>query len=254
MGIGQKLRHRRINLGLSRSQLAKMIHVTPSAIANYENGVSYPKPDILISLIIALEVDANYLYQDYLSNSKVRTLYGQELTRSEEEAISKYSKLTESGKQLVHMIIDEEYQRKLTEEWVEYLCIQPGIRKLHSGFLLKQEECRVRFKKKYQFEKMEFCFQIQVDQHEPVYKKYSVLALKSSPAVHNEIGIFRLNDIYYLCTLYQIDGKCRLRPLNVNEPDIVVSDTDKFECIGTVLGQIYGTYEIVPDDKLCPGS
>lgn len=247
--IGQRLRCRRLDMGLSRSQLAKMIHVTPSAIANYENGVSYPKPDILISLIIALEVDANYLYQDYLSNSKVRTVYGKELTEDEEDALSKYRDLTENGKRLVRLIIDEEYERKASNEWVEYPCFQPGIRKIHCGFLLRKVDTCVRFKQKYQLEGMDFCFQVQVDQYEPVFKKYVVLAVKETQAKHNEIGIFKLNEIYYLRTLYQTEGECRLRSLNVNEPDIEIEDGEKLECIGTVLGQIYGTYEIFLVEK-----
>ena len=68
MEIGKQIRHRRTELNLSRSELANKIHVTPSAIANYENGVSYPKPDILVALMNALDVDANYLYWNYLSN------------------------------------------------------------------------------------------------------------------------------------------------------------------------------------------
>lgn len=245
MGIGQKLRYRRKDLGLSRSQLAKMIHVTPSAIANYENGISYPKPDILISLIGALGVDANYLYQDYLSNSKVRTLYGRELTEEEEASILQYRALTENGKRLVRMIINEEYERKSSEEWVEYPCFLPGARKVNCGFLLQQEKSRVRFKKKHQFEGMDFCFQIQVNQYEPVYKKYTVLAIEDAPAAHNEIGVFRIGDIYYLRTLYKAERQCRLRSLNVNEPDIEIDNMDNLECVGTVLGQIYGTYEIL---------
>lgn len=236
-------------MGLSRSQLAKIIHVTPSAIANYENGVSYPKPDILISLILALEVDANYLYQDYLSNSKVRTLYGKELSDEEEEALLKYRDLSENGKHLVRLIIDEEYKRKAANEWIEYRCLQPGMRKLHCAFLLSNEEVQVRFKQKYRIEGMDFCFQVQVDQYEPVFKKYAVLAMKSKQAKHNEIGIFRLDGIYYLRTLYQSEGECRLRSLNVNEPDIEVGKEKHLECIGTVLGQIYGTYEILPAEK-----
>ena len=61
MDIRNKLRFRRTELNISRNELAKKVHVTPSAIANYENGVSYPKPDILIALMQALQIDANYL-------------------------------------------------------------------------------------------------------------------------------------------------------------------------------------------------
>ena len=69
MVIGKKLQKRRKELNLSRAQLAEMVHVTASAIANYENSISYPKPDILISLILALKIDANYLFEDYLKRS-----------------------------------------------------------------------------------------------------------------------------------------------------------------------------------------
>ena len=42
MKIGNQIRHRRTELNLSRGELANKIQVTPSAIANYENGISYP--------------------------------------------------------------------------------------------------------------------------------------------------------------------------------------------------------------------
>ena len=54
MKIGNQIRHRRTELNLSRGELANKIQVTPSAIANYENGISYPKPDILVALMNAL--------------------------------------------------------------------------------------------------------------------------------------------------------------------------------------------------------
>ena len=39
MSLGDKLRQRRQEMGLTRPQLAAKICVTPSAIANYENGI-----------------------------------------------------------------------------------------------------------------------------------------------------------------------------------------------------------------------
>ena len=90
MVIGKRLQKRRKELNLSRAQLAEMVHVTASAIANYENSISYPKPDILISLILALKIDANYLFEDYLKDQMVLTTYGQELSAEEKDAITKY--------------------------------------------------------------------------------------------------------------------------------------------------------------------
>lgn len=74
MGVGSRIQERRRELDMSRSELANLVGITPSAIANYENSVSYPKKEILIALMATLQVDANYLYRDYLSDQMVRTL------------------------------------------------------------------------------------------------------------------------------------------------------------------------------------
>ena len=94
MSLGDKLRQRRQEMGLTRPQLAAKICVTPSAIANYENGISTPKPDILISLINVLEVDANYMYSDYLGNSQIIKIYDHSLSSEEVDAIKKYRELS----------------------------------------------------------------------------------------------------------------------------------------------------------------
>ena len=114
MKIGNQIRHRRTELNLSRGELANKIQVTPSAIANYENGISYPKPDILVALMNALEVDANYLYRDYLSPRTIQRLYRNVLRPEEKESILKYRELSESRKSLVRLIIDEEYKRNIS--------------------------------------------------------------------------------------------------------------------------------------------
>ena len=149
MEIGNKLRSRRTELGLSRIELAEQIHVTASSIANYENGISYPKPDTLIALILALKIDANYLYQDYLTNNKINEYFGHELSPDEQEALFKYRRLSESGKQNVRQTIDEEYSKSTSKDWVEFPCAFPGMRRINSGFLFPEEHKRIRFRKKY---------------------------------------------------------------------------------------------------------
>ena len=108
MSLGDKLRQRRQEMGLTRPQLAAKICVTPSAIANYENGISTPKPDILISLINVLEVDANYIYSDYLGNNRISKIYDQALSTEEIDSIKKYRELSEEGKRLVRLIVNKE--------------------------------------------------------------------------------------------------------------------------------------------------
>ena len=64
MSIGSRLKEARQRRGLTQAELARQVSVTTSAIGNYETSVSTPREHVLIALMKALGVDANYLYQD----------------------------------------------------------------------------------------------------------------------------------------------------------------------------------------------
>ena len=68
MPFGKRLKEARLNKGMTQEQLAQAVGVTKGAIGNYESEVSSPKETILIKLMAILNVDANYLFQDMLSN------------------------------------------------------------------------------------------------------------------------------------------------------------------------------------------
>ena len=87
---------------------------------------------------------------------------------------------------------------------------------------------------------MEYCFQIQIDRYEPVFKKYDVIALAQQPVGENEMGIFSLNGVCYIRLFYRKDGVIRLRALNVMDPDVEVHENDRFECFGKILGKVQG--------------
>ena len=61
MSFGKQMRLRREELQLSRASLAEMLGVSPSAISNYENGVSSPKEEVLLRLFDALPVSYTHL-------------------------------------------------------------------------------------------------------------------------------------------------------------------------------------------------
>lgn len=253
MEIGKQLRRRRTEMNLSRGELANKIHVTPSAIANYENGISYPKPDILVALMNALEVDANYLYWDYLSTGTIQRLYRNVLSPEEKESILKYRELSESGKSLVRLIIDEEYKRKNQSEYITLPFYRPGIRKVNSGFLFQNRNPAqtIRINRKQISQNCDFCFEVLVDRYQPIFQKHDILLLQRGNVSHNEIGLFWFNGLYYIRILSREGSISRLRALNVIDPDIVVNEHEHFECIGKVLGKVYGSYELygkAPDD------
>lgn len=68
MSIGNRIKEARLRAGISQEALAKSVGVTKGAIGNYETDISSPKEPILIKLMDILNVDANYIYQDYIKN------------------------------------------------------------------------------------------------------------------------------------------------------------------------------------------
>lgn len=249
MGIGERIRRRRVELGVTRSELAEKVHITPSAVANYENNISIPKPELLISLMKTLEVDANYLYADYISASAPERVFSFELNKEEQDALEKYRGLTENGKRLVRIVINEEYERVKSRKWVDLQCYFPGVRKTNAGFLMQEYAKKIQVKEQNVPKGTHYCFQIQIDKYEPVFRKHDIIAISEKEASHNEIGMFCFKGVCYIRTLYRKDGVCRLRALNVMEPDIEVEKEEELRCLGKVLGKVYGECKILDLEK-----
>jgi len=106
MGIGNRIKAARNSLHLTQEELAKKVGVTKGAIANYENDVSHPKEPVIYALIEALQVDANYLFQDVVGFPD-----SSKLSAFEIEQIKKYRALDEHGKRMVDYAIAEETAR-----------------------------------------------------------------------------------------------------------------------------------------------
>lgn len=68
--IGRNIAKLRISRGLSQGDLGKEIGLTPSAISNIENAVSYPSIDTLIRFAEFFSVTMDYL----LSNKDIEQL------------------------------------------------------------------------------------------------------------------------------------------------------------------------------------
>ena len=66
--IANRLKQARLMKNLTQEELAKQVGVTKGAIGNYETGVSFPKLPIFLKLLSVLQVDANFIFQDYIRN------------------------------------------------------------------------------------------------------------------------------------------------------------------------------------------
>ena len=107
MSFGSRLKEQRERIGLTQTQLAKMLNVTKGAVGNYETGTSSPKSEILYKLFDILQCDANYLFQDDISAKLLDTAF----SKAEISHIKKYRTLDGHGKEVVDVELDKETER-----------------------------------------------------------------------------------------------------------------------------------------------
>lgn len=106
MGIGYRIKEAREHLGLTQTELGKLVGVTGSAITNYEKETSHPKESVIYRLMDALNIDANYLFQDM-----VKSRAGSTVSLLEYEYLQKYRELDDYGKETIRILINREYAR-----------------------------------------------------------------------------------------------------------------------------------------------
>ena len=63
MSFGERIKYRRGELKLSRADLAERLGVSPSAVSNYENGVSFPKAEMAFGLCDILDITPRELFE-----------------------------------------------------------------------------------------------------------------------------------------------------------------------------------------------
>lgn len=96
--IGDKLKKRREELGLTQADLEKLTGIGNRMISNYEKNNNKPNDETILVLMKALQCDANYLfdYQPQIKNGKPL-----DITPHEERLIKAYRQMPE-----MHLAID----------------------------------------------------------------------------------------------------------------------------------------------------
>ena len=100
MSFGERIKYRRGELKLSRADLAERLGVSSSAVSNYENGVSFPKEDIMLRLFDSLETEPNILFQDSYRGG------GQVMSSPEQALLRQYRGLSPMGRESVRSVVE----------------------------------------------------------------------------------------------------------------------------------------------------
>ena len=112
MSFGERLKARRGELKLSRGELAERLGVSASAVSNYENGLSFPKEEVMLRLVDSLETEPNTLFQDSFRSS------GGAMSGPEQMLLRQYRSLSPLGRETVRSVVEAlcAYRRNETGE------------------------------------------------------------------------------------------------------------------------------------------
>ena len=109
MAFKDRLKEARLSNKLTQEQIAEKIGVAKSTFTGYEKGHSEPNIFTITQIMKALNVDANYLWQDEMDALGGNPM---QLKYDEMKHIENYRSLDSFGKATVDWILNRELERK----------------------------------------------------------------------------------------------------------------------------------------------
>lgn len=238
MNFGERLRDRRKELGLSRSELAQALGVSVSAIGNYETGLHSPTEKVKLRLFDYLQMEPNELYKDSFQGGEGL------MTHNERQMIDKFRILSTPNKEAVRTVIDALWQTQQGEA-----LLNPPVREIPlyrspaaAGYPAPTFGADFEYLpvKDLVPSGAEFAVRIQGDSMEPFIQDESVVYVNRDPLTDGDVGIFCVDGEIF-CKQYHTDGSGTVYLLSLNrnrsDADVVltVGGERTMVCFGRVL-------------------
>ena len=230
--LGQSIKRIRTQKKLTQRQLGKLTGFGQNTISNHENGNrSLDEVDINI-YAQALGVSPKELFEVYKDNDNdINVIYNQ-LHNNRQRKVYDYATVQLNEQNNV-VNIDDHIQEKT--EWYEvkfYGSISAG-----TGLYLDDEQVEtINFSSNMVPKGTDFCLKVNGDSMESAFHDGDYVFIKRETDFRNgTMGAVIVNGEAYLKKLYITDDSIKLVSLNKKYKDIIVSDTDNFKYVGTVV-------------------
>lgn len=248
MSMTNKLALAKRRSGLTCQELSRRSGVPLSTVNKILSGQTrHPSPQSLERLCRVLGISMRYLLDDAVpeelyvavqcENEGLRFLSSQQW-----EMVRDYGVLTVQGRQMVDALL-----ALLTA--LSPLPLPTGRRRLLLGFQPAAQGQRGPLMDGFHAYALDvpadgvtngadFAFLLTDRSMIPVYLPGTMLAVKRTPATHNQLGLFLLNREIFVRKLRRTSGRSKLVALNVEFKDLPIQPEDQLSCLGTVLGTI----------------
>lgn len=252
MSFNTRIKERREQLHLTRSELADKIGVTQSAISNYENAISSPKIELLYKLFNALKCDANYLYQDEM---QVLTYANTATPEEFEKLVKPYRSLDPLGQSHVDSMLNWELDRttqakeadntikQLQQQFIQhaipsrFFAYYGKIAAAGTSVKFSDLTAGVRPYPENELNKnADYVIGVIGSSMEPEYSNGDIVYIQKTDHIDTgDIGIFQKGNNIYIKKV----SENKLISLNPNYPPLT-DDGDRIIVLGKVLGKAEG--------------
>ncbi len=238
MSYESRLREARKRAGLTQEALGKMVGCAKTTITGYETGKSEPNMYILSKIMEALNVDANFIFQDEMLEHYKNSATPDEM----ENIIRKYRCLDPIAQQAIRMLLDIELQRSTAtcrlddSNLVEPTCnipfkVSDQPASAGTGVYLGPDGFTEHMVNAEAVNGADFGVPVSGDSMEPLYKDGDIILVSmSSPVQMGDIALVTMDGCGYVKKL----GKGVLISVNHHYDPIPV--TEDIRINGKVIG------------------
>lgn len=226
--VTDRLKQARERIGLTQWDLAIRVRgLTNKMVSNYETGVSFPRFEMLVKILKALDVSPDFLLQD---DVEIKKIGAENFLPDEKRLIYKYRKIDEYGKRLINTVLDleierckrerkeENYSRNIKSIPLGYFSLSAG-----TGTPYPEDNYEMIEVDADRYPKADMAFRVSGDSMEPRFFDGDIVYIHRQPVVEvGEIGAFIYNDEQYIKKLVCEDGVYKLRSFNEKYKDIEI--------------------------------
>lgn len=245
MGIGSRIREARLACHYTQEELAGLLGVSKGAVANYENGLHTPKEAVLCRLIPALQVDANFLFQDVEGMPRKNPA----LTQEELRFLEKLRRLSSYDRETLFYLMDRQLMA-LPERAPESLSQTPAAPSLppeepirlypflqyaaSAGTGVYSEDMPLETVPAPARRGADFIVGVSGSSMEPMFQDGDLLYVAKTDSLSlHDIGLFSKDGGLYV----KEAGADRLLSLNGDFPD-VFPEEGEIRVVGRILGKV----------------
>lgn len=255
MSLHDRIKEARKSKGLTQEQLASLIGVAKTTVTGYEKNRE-PTAAKVGEIADALDVDANFLYQD-----EIKELYKYKSTPEEfENIIKKYRLLDDIGRKRIDFDLEMEVKRSSTAsdqaDQIEKLTLRGDIQFVARTFAYYGKIASAG--KSFGFEDMtagtiecaetvqnkhaDYAIGVSGDSMEPTYHDGDIVYVKKTSELDvGDIGIFQKDNGIYIKEVGH-DGLLSHNPKYLP----MVSDSQVI-CLGKVIGKVDNDDPVISD-------